>query len=147
MKGINWPLHTRNPEFTKVFKGVKEVFVFVTTHIVTNTPNALCIRNPLGSIPEPFISGKCFYSVYIGKLINRRLAYVRFYEGDIEHHHGVEGIMGKLKRRNIEVHEYYSEKRVKWKRSSSSYDRLGEGHHARRKEMQSLVRARLADHI
>ena len=72
---------------------------------VVGASDALCIRTPLGSIPEPLISGKCFYSVYIGKLINRRLAYVCFHEGDIEHHHGVEGIRGKLKRRNTEVGE------------------------------------------
>ena len=96
--------------------------------------NAPYIRTPLGNIPKLCIFGKCFYSVYIGELFNGRLAYVRFHEGNVKCHHDIAGIRGELERGNIEVHNHFNEKWMKWKRSSSWHDRLGEGHHAKGKE-------------
>ena len=46
---------------------------------------------------------------------------------------------------NIELLEYFNKKRMKSKRSLSSHNCLGEGHHARRGKMRPLVRARLVD--
>ena len=61
-------LLTSNLKFTRAFRGVKEAFVFVTTHM--KAPDALYIRTPLGSTPKSLIFSECFYFVYIDKLIN-----------------------------------------------------------------------------
>ena len=112
-----------------------------------DAPDAIYIRSPLGSIPEPLISGKCFYFLYIGELKDKRLTYIRFHEGDVERHHGAEGIRGELEGSDIEVLKYLNEKGVEKKRSPSSDDRLREGHHARRRKMWSFVGARLTNSL
>ena len=109
--------------------------------------NALYIRTPFGSRPKPRIFGEYFNPVHISKLVDTRLAYVRFHKGNEECHCDAEGVRGELKRGSIEVLKHCNEARMKQKRSSSLHDCLTEGHHAKRRKIRSLVRARLLDFL
>ena len=52
---------------------------------------------------NPSFFGQGFDAIYIGKLNNRRFTYVSLHEGDVEGHHGVDGIRCELRRSDVEV--------------------------------------------
>ena len=57
----------------------------------------------LTCVLEPFISSKGLDAIYIGKLDCRGFAYVHFYKGDVECHHGVDEVLFELERCDIKV--------------------------------------------
>ena len=66
------------------------------THIITEACDTFHIYTPLNRIPKSLMFGKRFDPIYISKLVNVRLAYARFHEGDEERHYDMEGIRGEL---------------------------------------------------
>ena len=85
-----------------------EESILVVPHIIIQHLDALDVKPPLAGVLEAFILSKGLDVIDVGKLHHWRFANVRFQEGDVECHHGADGLKGELERDDFVVIKYFN---------------------------------------
>ena len=132
-------LLTRYPKLPRAIKSIEEVSIFIIAYAIANSPHTFYIGTPFACVPESFVFGEGLGAIDVGDLNRWRLAYIGFYEGDVECHYCADWVGGELERDNVEVIKHFNEKGVKRNGSSSSNNCLRKDSHARRKIVQPVI--------
>ena len=114
-------------------------------YIAAEALNPLHINALGGHVLEPRVLRKSLDPKNVSELVDCWLDLTRFHKSDEKHHNDTKRIWSKLERGYVEVLENGLNERMQGKRNSSLYNRLAEGHVARRGEVRSIGRTGFKD--